>query len=90
VSIDDLDEVTVAFEDGLVVETGDRVPSREYVHWMREILDSATLSPDRRPQRSIARGRAALVACAVEFLLEGLHLQRRVTGPTRAGTTYRR
>ncbi len=37
VSLDDLEEVIEAFEDGLVVETGERVPSREYVRWMREI-----------------------------------------------------
>src|SRR3954464_11323603 len=34
VSIDRLDEVVSSFEDGLVVETGERVPSREYVRWM--------------------------------------------------------
>ena len=37
VDLDDLDEVVLAFEDGLVIETGDRVPSREYVRWMAEI-----------------------------------------------------
>src|SRR4051794_33540289 len=37
VDVDDLDEVVLAFEEGLVVETGDRVPSREYVRWMGEI-----------------------------------------------------
>ncbi len=26
-----------AFEDGLVIETGERVPSREYVRWMGEV-----------------------------------------------------
>ncbi len=92
VSVDDLDEVTMAFEDGLVVETGDRIPSREYVRWSREIpglaegvrrlglLNEAT--PEAEP---------ALVALGVEFLLEGLHLQRRVNKDrTGAGTTYRR
>ena len=37
VEIDDLDEVVTAFEEGLVIETGDRVPSREYVRWMAEV-----------------------------------------------------
>ena len=31
VDVDELDDVVEAFEDGLVVETGDRTPSREYV-----------------------------------------------------------
>jgi magnesium chelatase subunit I len=92
VSLDDLDEVTSAFEDGLVLETGDRLPSREYVRWMREVpglpeavrrlglLDGAT--PEAEP---------ALIACGVEFLLEGLHLQRRVNKDrTGTGTAYRR
>ena len=34
VDLDDLDDVVLSFEDGLVVETGERVPSREYVRWM--------------------------------------------------------
>jgi magnesium chelatase subunit I len=92
VSLDDLDDVTAAFEDGLVLETGDRVPAREYVRWMHEVpglseavrrlgvLDDAT-----------AEAEPALVACGVEFLLEGLHLQRRVNKDrTGAGTIYRR
>ena len=32
-----VDPVIEAFEDGLVLETGERVPSREYVRWMREV-----------------------------------------------------
>ncbi len=35
--VDDLAEVVTAFEDGLVIETGERVPSREYVRWLREV-----------------------------------------------------
>ena len=92
VSVDDLDEVVEAFEEGLVVETGDRVPSREYVRWMAEIpgLDDAVgslgildgIDPAAEP---------AVVASGVEFVLEGLHLQRRVNkdrGTT--GAVYRR
>ena len=37
VSVDDLEGVIEAFEDGFIVETGDRTPSREYVAWMREV-----------------------------------------------------
>ncbi len=92
VSLDDLEEVVEAFEDGLVVETGDRVASREYVRWMREIpgLDEAVrrlgvlnnADPDAEP---------ALVASAVEFILEGLHLQRRINKDrSGGGIVYRR
>ena len=36
-SLDRLAPVIEAFEDGLIVETGERVPSREYVRWMAEV-----------------------------------------------------
>ena len=92
VSVDDLDEVTAAFEEGLTVETGERVPSREYVHWMAELpgLGDAVrrlgILNDADPAAE-----PALVACGVEFLLEGLHLQRRLNkARTASGTTYRR
>ena len=92
VSVDELDEIVAAFEGGLVMETGDGVPSAEYVGWMREIpgLDDAVrrlgaLNDVRSPAE------APVVASAVEFLLEGLHLQRRINKErTASGTTYRR
>jgi len=92
VSVDDLDEVTMAFEDGLVLDTGDRVPAREYVRWMAEVpglgaaIGRLGILDDAPPEAE-----AALVAAGVEFLLEGLHLQRRVNKDrTAVGTTYRR
>ena len=92
VDIDDLDDVVLAFEDGLVVETGERVPSREYVRWMAEIpgLHEAV----RRLGTFDATDGAeepAVVASAVEFLLEGLHLSRRINKDrSGTGTVYRR
>jgi magnesium chelatase subunit I len=68
-----LDEVVEAFDSGLVIRTGEAVPSREYVRWMRET-----------PGMPAAVGRLgvgespAAVASAVEFLLEGLHLHRKL------------
>ena len=56
VDIDDLDEVVEAFESGLVIETGETVPSREYVRWVRETpgLGEAVMPPrasaSRRPR----------------------------------------
>jgi magnesium chelatase subunit I len=92
VSVDDLDAVVSAFEGGLVMETGDGVPAREYVSWMREVpgLDDAVRRlgalNDVRPPTE-----APVIASAVEFLLEGLHLQRRINKErTAAGSTYRR
>ncbi len=92
VDVDDLDEVVLAFEEGFVVETGDRVPSREYVRWAREVpgLEDAARRLGAFDATDGAEEPAAL-ASAVEFLLEGLHLARRVNkdrSPT--GTVYRR
>ena len=92
VSVDRLDDVISAFEEGLVVETGERVPSREYVRWMRETpgLEDAVR---RLGALDAADGAAepALVASGVEFLLEGLHLQRRLNKDRgAAGVVYRR
>ncbi|HXG39802.1 MAG TPA: sigma 54-interacting transcriptional regulator [Candidatus Limnocylindrales bacterium] len=86
VSIDSLEEVVAAFEDGLVVETGELVPSREYVRWMREVPGlreaierlGAFAATDGAPV-------PAVVASALEFLLEGLHLSRRVNKERAAG-----
>ena len=92
VSVDELEEVTAAFEEGPTVGAGDRVPSREYVRWMAEIpgLGDAVrrlgILNDADPAAE-----PALVASGVEFLLEGLHLQRRLNkARTASGTTYRR
>ncbi len=79
VTIDDLDPVVEAFDDGFIVEIGDRTPSREYVAWAREVpgLDEAVR---RLGTYDVTDGAAepAVVASAVEFLLEGLHLARRL------------
>jgi len=91
-SRDRLDRVIEAFEDGLVLETGERIPSRDYVRWMREVpgLQDAVEQLGTFDASDGAE-EPALVASAVEFLLEGLHLQRRVNKDRGAsGVTYRR
>ncbi|HTG42221.1 MAG TPA: magnesium chelatase [Methylomirabilota bacterium] len=92
VAIDDLDDVVLAFEDGLVVETGDRVASRDYVRWAHEV--PGLLSAIRRLDAFDVTDGAeepAVVASAVEFLLEGLHLSRRINKDrSGAAVVYRR
>ncbi|MDQ3447949.1 MAG: sigma 54-interacting transcriptional regulator [Chloroflexota bacterium] len=73
VDVDQLDEVVDAFESGLEIETGDAVPSREYVRWVRETPGMG----DAVARLGVGESPAE-VASAVEFLLEGLHLQRRL------------
>jgi magnesium chelatase subunit I len=93
VDLDDMDDVVMSFEDGLVVETGERVPSREYVRWMAEIpgLHAAVRGLGAFDVTDGAE-EPAVVASAVEFLLEGLHLSRRINKDRSAsgGVVYRR
>jgi magnesium chelatase subunit I len=92
VELDDLDEVVIAFEEGLVIETGDRVPAREYVRWMAEVPGLHDVVR-RLGTFDVTDGseEPAVVASAVEFLLEGLHLSRRINKDRGvSGTVYRR
>jgi magnesium chelatase subunit I len=86
VDLDDLEEVVLAFEEGFTVETGDRVPAREYVRWAREVpgLEDAVRALDGFDATDGAE-EPAVVASAVEFLLEGLHLARRINKDRVAG-----
>jgi magnesium chelatase subunit I len=91
-SLDELEGVIEAFEDGFTVETGDRIPSREYVAWMREVPGLAA-SVRRLGAFDVTDGaeEPAVVASAVEFLLEGLHLARRLNKDrVPGGTVYHR
>jgi magnesium chelatase subunit I len=91
-AIDELDPVVEAFEEGFTVETGDRTPSREYVAWMREV-PGMTEAVRRLGAFDVTDGaeEPAVVASAVEFLLEGLHLARRINKDRiPGGTVYHR
>lgn len=85
VDMSTLDEVVEAFETGLVIRTGESVPSRDYVRWMRETPGL----PTAVGRLGVGESPAA-VASAVEFLLEGLHLHRKLNKDRAAtGGLYR-
>jgi magnesium chelatase subunit I len=72
-NVTDLEEIVQQFEAGLVVETSSDKPSKEYMK-MIDLVDGLSsavkrLGGGRRPE---------LVASAAEFVLEGLHLNRRL------------
>ena len=96
-ALDELDDVVEAFEDGLIVETGERTASREYVRWLHEIpgLPSAVRQLGIVEGAGVSDGNdasdPAVIASAVEFILEGLHLSRRINKDRAAsGSVYRR
>ena len=82
-SVRQFERLVLAFDNGLHVEASDMMPAMGYVHQlshldgMREAVDKLGVG-----------GNPAAVASAVEFVLEGLHLNRRLNkdagkGPAR-------
>jgi magnesium chelatase subunit I len=76
------DELLAAFEKGLVVDTGEDVGAEQYAaqvgraSGLRRALDALG-----------AKGEPTRIAAAVEFVLEGLHLHRKLNKDRSAGRT---
>jgi magnesium chelatase subunit I len=80
-----LGPLVTAFEDGRIVHTGADVPSAEYA----DLLGSMTGLRDALSDLGVGETPAG-VAAAVEFVLEGLHLSKRLNKDSIGGkTTYR-
>jgi len=75
----ELDDVVGAFQGGLAIEVGDDLPSQEY---SRQIGEARPL---HAAVRKLGAGDPAGVAAAVEFVLEGLHLSKKLNKDMRAG-----
>ncbi len=85
-SVADFDDIVTRFHNGLTVEVADTMPAMEYVHQAADLkgMRSAINKLD-------AQGNPAAVAAAVEFVLEGLHLNRRLNkDKSGEGVRYRR
>jgi magnesium chelatase subunit I len=83
---DSFRNILEAFEGGVVASAGEDVPSADYV---RLLSDVEAL---KGPVRSLTDGdeSPAVVASAVEFVLEGLHLSKRLNKDAVAGrASYR-
>ena len=73
-NVEDLEDIVMAFDLGNAVETGSDVPSGAYASALDNVdglraAVTALVGDDQRPE---------VVASAVEFVLEGLHLNRRL------------
>jgi magnesium chelatase subunit I len=79
-----MDELIRNFERGLNIETSDTMSSLEYMAQASEVggLTEAVRSLG-------AQGNPALVASAMEFVLEGLHLHRKLNKDRVAGSRGR-
>jgi magnesium chelatase subunit I len=82
----EFDQLVAGFERGLNVQVGDDMPSMEYVNQLSRVggLSKAV-------DKLNGRGSPASVASTVEFILEGLHLNRRLNKDEVSGKIrYRR
>ena len=82
----DLEDLVTAFDLGQTAETGSEKAAAEYPALLEKIPELAepvrNLTADQRPE---------VVASAIEFVLEGLHLNRRLNCQrSEAGYVYRR
>ncbi|MFZ4811908.1 MAG: sigma 54-interacting transcriptional regulator [Ilumatobacteraceae bacterium] len=86
VSPDQVREVIGAFEEGIIAHTGEDIASADEAQLLEQIpalraAVSSLTAGDESP---------AAVAAAIEFVLEGLHLSKRLNkDATAAGATYR-
>jgi magnesium chelatase subunit I len=75
----ELDSVVAAFQAGLTIQVSDSMPSAEYVRQIGEV---------RTLQAAVSKLGAldpASIAAAVEFVLEGLHLSRKLNKDVQVG-----
>lgn len=85
-NVADFDEVVRTFEGGRKMETSPLIPSMDYV-----MASSQSQEMKAALEKIGAQGNPAVVASGVEFVLEGLHLNRRLNKDRSASSTrYRR
>lgn len=85
-SVNEFESLLARFERGLSIEAGEDVPSARYSHLISELPElrnaAVQLGADTSP---------AAIAAAVEFVLEGLHLNRKLNKERTPGKArYRR
>ena len=71
--LSDLEPVVQAFKAGLSVDTGESLPTKDYQKLIKDVDGLSSAVADVTRQRN-----PAVRAAAVEFILEGLHLNKRL------------
>jgi magnesium chelatase subunit I len=85
-SVGEFEQLLRGFDSGLNMESSELMPSMEYVHQAAEVEDFK-----KAVTKLQAQGSPVAVASAVEFMLEGLHLNRKLNKDRGEGKTrYRR
>jgi magnesium chelatase subunit I len=72
-SVSDFDDVVTRFKSGISIEVGDMMPSANYEKVLKQVDGLAEHVAKLEPKAS-----APVSASVVEFILEGLHLNKRL------------
>jgi magnesium chelatase subunit I len=78
-NVGELEEVVARFKSGISVEVSDSLPSADYARIVRQVEGM------ERAVQKLGGGSPAQQAAAVEFVLEGLHLNKRLNKDRVAG-----
>ena len=81
----DLEEIVTQFKSGISVEVSDAMPSKQYVKIVKQVEGMDRAVAKLEPGENIA-----VIAAAVEFVLEGLHLNKRLNKDKVGGRTQYR
>ena len=84
-NLGELEPVVARFKAGVAAEVGDMVPSAEYTRLVQQIDGLPAAVAKVGGEKS-----AAETAAAVEFLLEGLHLNKRLNKDKMGGKSQYR
>jgi len=72
-SVNEFDAIIRRFDEGLSIDTGDMVPSKELAGWLKDLPELKDAANRLDVKRSVAAQ-----ASVVEFVLDGLHLSRKI------------
>jgi magnesium chelatase subunit I len=81
----DLEEIVTQFKSGLSIEVSDSLPSKDYVRIVKQVQGLDRAIAKLEPGENLA-----VIAAGVEFVLEGLHLNKRLNKDKAAGRTQYR
>ena len=72
-STNEFDAIIRRFDEGLSIDTGDMIPSKELAGWLKDLPELKDAANRLDVKRSVAAQ-----ASVVEFILDGLHLSRKI------------
>jgi magnesium chelatase subunit I len=72
-SVSDFDDIVTRFKSGISIEVGDMMPSANYERMVKQVEGL-----NRHIEKLEAKPSGPVTASAVEFILEGLHLNKRL------------